>query len=106
MLKLIVSGPECAFASWIAARNVQTPADTAHTPLPTLLSHPSPVLLTTKVNGAAGAGPAVAPPRAGARRAPSVARRLAPCWRSRTSRQPSPLTSSPAGTAEHGLPAR
>src|SRR5262249_39618018 len=45
-LKLIVSAPASAFASWIAARSVQEPVPSLQTPLPGEESPPSPVELT------------------------------------------------------------
>src|SRR5439155_18851809 len=53
LLKLTSIVPQVlsAFASWIAARNVQTPAAVAHTPLPTAESLASPLSLTVKTVG-------------------------------------------------------
>ena len=51
-----MSAPASAFASWIAARSVQTPFPGAvsHTPFPTFASVASAVLLTLKVAACAG----------------------------------------------------
>ncbi len=49
-----------AFASWIAARNVHSPPEVAHVPLPGLASTPSVNVLTVKVTDAACAGTAAA----------------------------------------------
>ena len=52
MLKVIVSFPKRAFASWIAARSVHSVGiEVAQEPLPGDASTPSPVELTTKVAG-------------------------------------------------------
>ena len=47
MSKSIVAAAPARFASWIAARSVQSPPDVAHTPS-ALASPPSPVESTTK----------------------------------------------------------
>src|SRR6266700_3650811 len=56
---MIVSAPERAFASWIAARKVQTPlpAAVSHLPSPGLTSATSDGLLTVKVGGLAAMAP-------------------------------------------------
>ena len=48
--KLIVSEPALALASWIAARRVQLPLESAQIPLPGLASPVSPLELTVRVS--------------------------------------------------------
>src|SRR3954470_219586 len=97
MLKAIELGPVILLASCSAARKLQVPALVAQTPLPSVLSPASLVVLTTNCTPAAAtaAGPA---------RVVGAFAVAATNCRSETSTQPSPLTSFQVGP-EHGPPA-
>src|SRR3954451_20509859 len=91
MLNAIEFGPVILLASCSAARKLQVPALVAHTPLPSVLSLASLVVLTTNCTPAAAivAGPATVVGAFGV---------AATNCRSETSTQPSPLTSVPVGS--------
>src|SRR4051794_35471517 len=90
----MTSGPGLAFASWIAARRLQSPFAVTHFPLPMLESVWSFVVFTTIGAPSADVTAAWVVKARVTGAAALCTEEPATAWRSATSRQPSPLGSA------------